>query len=81
VKKQALNARRRKSPPPPEPLPVPPGLRPFYQYLCVMVGLIEGRAVRLWEVIGMLERTVRQHRMVRTRRIDQSVAWLNEQPP
>jgi hypothetical protein len=81
VKKQALNARRRKSPPSPEPLPVPPGLRPFYQYLCVMVGLIEGRAVRLWEVIGMLERTVRQHRMVRTRRIDQSVAWLNEQPP
>jgi hypothetical protein len=46
-----------------------------------MVGLIEGRAVRLWEVIRMLERTVRQHRMVRTRRIDQSVAWLNEQPP
>lgn len=81
VKKQALNARRRKNPQPPEPLPVPPGLRPFYQYLCVMVGLIEGRPVRLWEVIGMLERTVRQHRMVRTRRIDQSVAWLNEQPP
>lgn len=81
VKKQALNARRRKSPMPPEQLPVPPGLRPFLAYLCVMVGLIEGRPVRLWEVIGMLERTVRQHRMVRTRRIDQGVAWLHEQPP
>jgi hypothetical protein len=81
VKKQALNARRRKIPQPQEPLPVPPGLRPFYQYLCVMLGLIEGRPVRLWEVIAMLERTVRQHRMVRTRRIDQGVAWLHEQPP
>lgn len=82
VKKQALNARRRKTPRPPAPLsPVPPGLRPFLQYLCVMLGLIEGRPVQLWEVIGMLERTVRQHRMVRTRRIDQGVAWLHEQPP
>jgi hypothetical protein len=82
VKKQALNARRRKTPRPPGlPNPVPPGLRPFYQYLCVMLGLIEGRAVQLWEVIEMLERTVRQHRMVRTRRIDQGVAWLHEQPP
>jgi hypothetical protein len=46
-----------------------------------MLGLIEGRAVQLWEVIEMLERTVRQHRMVRTRRIDQGVVWLHEQPP
>lgn len=82
VKKQALNARRPKRPPPPEPpSPVPPGLRPWLRYVCVMVGLIEGRAVHLWEVIEMLEGTLRQHRMVRTRRIDQSVAWLNEQPP
>ena len=81
VKKQALNARRRKKPQPAEPLPVPPGLRPFLRYLCVMIGLIEGRPVQLWEVIEMLERTVRQHRMVRTRRIDQGVAWLHEQPP
>ena len=82
IKKQALNARRRKSlPPPPPPSPVPPGLRPLLQYVCVMVGLIEGRPVRLWEVVAMLERTVRQHRMVRTRRIDQSVARLHEKPP
>ena len=82
VKKQALNSRRRKSPRPPKPPnPVPPEPRPFLQYLCVLVGLIEGRPVQLWEVIEMLEQAVRQHRMVRTRRIDQGVAWLHEQPP
>lgn len=82
VKKQALNTRRRKSSPAPaRPSPVPPGLRPFLEYLCVMLGLIEGRPVQLWEVLEMLERTVRQHRMVRTRPIDQGVAWLHEQPP
>jgi hypothetical protein len=82
IKKQALNARRPKSPPPPAPpSPVPPGLRPFLPYVCVMVGLIEGRPVQLWEVIEMLECTMRQHRMVRTRRIDQSVARLHEKPP
>lgn len=82
IKKQALNARRRKCPPPaPPPNPVPPGLRPFLQYLCMMVGLVEGRSVQLWELVAMLERTVRQHRMVRTRRIDQSVAQLHEKPP
>lgn len=82
VKKQALNARRRKSPQSSEPSsPVSPELRPFLEYLCVVLGLIEGRPVQLWEVIAMLEQTVRQHRMVRTRRIDQGVAWLHEQPP
>ena len=82
VKKRYLNARRRKTEQPAvPPSPAPPWLRPFLEYLCVVVGLIEGRKVRLWEVVGMLERTVRQHRMVRKRRIDQSVGWLNEQPP
>jgi hypothetical protein len=82
IKKQALNARRRQGPPPTTPPnPVPPGLRPFLQYLCLMVGLIEGRSVQLWELVAMLERTARQHRMVRTRRIDQSVARLHEKPP
>lgn len=82
VKKQALNARRRKTPRPPVPTnPVLSELRPILQYICVMVGLIEGRPVALWEVVTMLERTLRQHRMVRTRRIDQGVAWLHEQPP
>lgn len=78
LKKQALNARRRKSSPPSNP--VLPG-RPFLRYLCVVLGLIEGRTVGLWEVVEMLERTARQHRMVRARRIDQSVARLHEKPP
>lgn len=82
VKKRDLNARRRKTPVPPPPKPTPlPWPRPILEYVCVVVGLIEGRKVRLWEVVKMLERIVRQHRMVRTRRIDQGVAWLNEQPP
>lgn len=82
VKKRDLNARRRKTPAPPPPKPTPlPWPRPILEYVCVVVGLIEGRKVRLWEVVKMLERIVRQHRMVRTRRIDQGVAWLNEQPP
>ena len=78
IKKQALNARRRKSSPPSNPV-LPD--RPFLRYLYVVLGLIEGRTVGLWEVEQMLERTARQHRMVRTRRIDQGVAWLHEQPP
>ena len=83
VKKRALNARRRKTPlPPPAPVPpAPPGLSPVLPYVCVLVGLIEGRPVALGEVIAMLERTARQHRMVRMRRIVQGVARLHEQPP
>ena len=81
LKKQALNARQRKSSAPSPPSnPVLPG-RPFLGYLCVVLGLIEGRKVGLWEVEQMLERVARQHRMVRTRRIDQSVARLHEKPP
>jgi hypothetical protein len=83
-KKRDLNARRRKrlpAPPAPAPAAPLPWPRPILEYVCVMVGLIEGGKVDLWEVVEMLERTARQHRMVRTRRIDQGVAWLNEQPP
>lgn len=86
VKKQVLNERRRKTPasqPPagpvqPAPLPWP---RRILDYVRIVVGLIEGRRVSLEEVVEMLQRTVRQHRMVRTRRIDQGVGWLHEQPP
>lgn len=82
IKKQALNARRRQRSRLPEPpRPVQPELRPFLHYLCGVLGLIEGRPVRLGEVIEMLERTLRQHRMVRLRRIDQSVARLHGKPP
>jgi hypothetical protein len=86
VKKQALNARRRKTPGSPlAPSPVQPAPLPWprtiLDYVRIVVGLIEGRRVSLQEVAEMLQQTVRQHRMVRMRRIDQGVAWLHEQPP
>jgi hypothetical protein len=81
-KKQALNVRRRKSPagPPPSP-PLPPWPAPLLGYLRMVIGLVEGRAVSLAEVLAMLRRALRQHRMARTRRLDQTVGWLHEQPP
>lgn len=82
VKKQALNARRRSGGRKTPPVPVAPEREPaILGYLCVLVGLIEGRRVSRQEVIAMVERTRRQHRMVRTRRIDQGMAWLHERPP
>jgi hypothetical protein len=46
----------------------------------VLAGLIEGRQVRLSEVIEMLQRTVRQHRLAGTQRIDHGVAWFMKPP-
>jgi hypothetical protein len=59
----------------------PPWPRSILEYLCMVVGLIEGRRVSVSEILEMLRRTVRQHRMVRHRRIDQTVASLHERPP
>lgn len=84
VKKQALNARRPSRGRKATPTPVAPAASwpgAMVAYVCVLVGLIEGRPVQRWEVLAMLERTRRQHRMVRIRRIDQAVAWFNERPP
>ena len=81
-KKRALNAKRRKiltRPPPPEP-PSPWAPR-LLHYLAMVTRLVEGRPVSLSEVVAMLRQALRQHRMVRTRRIDQTVAWLHEHPP
>jgi hypothetical protein len=83
VKKQALNARRSRG----RKISAAPGMgaapwpRALLLYLCVLMGLIEGRRVERWEVIAMLERTRRQHRMVRMARVDQAVAWFNARPP
>jgi hypothetical protein len=82
-KKREQNAKRRKPPvatvPPPEAaLPWP---RPIVEYVRMVTTLIEGRAVRLAEVLEMLTRVLRQHRMVRRRRIDQIIAQLHEHPP
>ena len=58
VKKQALNARRRsrgrKASPTPV-VPAPPWLRTILSYLCVLVGLIEGRRIERSEIIAMLD--------------------------
>jgi hypothetical protein len=83
VKKRDLNARRRRSSPatPTSDSPSLPWPRPILDYVRVVVSVIEGHRVLLAEVVEMLQRTLRQHRMVRRRRIDQCVAWLNEQPP
>ncbi len=82
-KKRALNAKRRKTPARPLPAPEPPPPWPprILAYIRMVTSLLEGRPVSLAEVWAMLRRVLRQHRMVRTRRIDQTVAWLHEEPP
>jgi hypothetical protein len=51
------------------------------EHVRMVVSLIEGRRVSREEVLEMLARVVRQHSMVRMRRIDHAVGWLNENPP
>ncbi|MBE7502181.1 MAG: hypothetical protein HS113_18155 [Verrucomicrobiales bacterium] len=55
--------------------------RTMLPYLQMVSGLIEGRPVSREEVVAMLRRALRQHRMVRTRRRDHTVAWLHAEPP
>lgn len=83
IKKRAHNGRRSRGRKASPVLvdPASPEVGGILAYLCVLVGLIEGRRVDRWEIMGMLERMGRQHRMVRTRRLDQGVVWFNERPP
>jgi hypothetical protein len=60
-------------------LPSPP--EPVVDHVRVVVSLIEGRPVSRPEILAMLARGLRQHRMVRRRRIDHTVGWLNAHPP
>ena len=93
TKKSALNQKRR-APVSPAKLPEVPKARglepepvlaqrnePMIEYVRMVVSLIEGRPVSGQEVRAMLEKVLRQHTMCRRRKIDQTVAWLNEQPP
>ena len=51
------------------------------RYLRMVTSLIEGRRVSLMEILAMLARVVRQHSMVRRRRIDYVLQYLNERSP
>ena len=51
------------------------------EHVRMVASLIEGRPVSRRQVRAMLQKVLRQHTMCRRRKIDQTVAWLNEQPP
>ena len=50
-------------------------------YVRMVTSLIEGRRVRVVEILEMLARAVRQHSMVRRRRIDYVLQHLNKHAP
>lgn len=51
------------------------------EYVRMVVSLIEARPVSRTEILRMLQRVLRQHTMVRRRKIDHAVFWLHEHPP
>lgn len=91
LKKRIQNAKRRTrgaGPPPAPPAPVvpapefPPAWRgAMLGYLRMVIGLLERRPASPAEVVAMLLRALRQHRIGRSRRIDQTLAWLHGKPP
>lgn len=50
-------------------------------YLRMVVSLIEGRRVRVEEILEMLARVMRQRSMVRSRRIDYVLQYLKKNAP
>jgi hypothetical protein len=50
-------------------------------YLRMVTSLIEGWRVSVGEILEMLARAVRQHSMVRRRRIDYVLQYLKENAP
>lgn len=50
-------------------------------HIRVVLSVIEERPVSLAEIWEMLVQTLRQRTMVRRRKIDHAVSWLNEEPP
>jgi hypothetical protein len=50
-------------------------------YLRMITSMIEGRQVSVLEILAMLARAVRQHSIVRRRRIDYILQYLNERAP
>jgi len=92
-KKRDLNQRRPRKYCPPKPAPNPPRPRSskkrrrprwnpqIMEYVRMLASLIEGRRVSRGQVLRMLARKLRQHTLCRRRKIDQTVAWLHEEPP
>ena len=50
------------------------------QHVRMVVSLIEGRRISRRQVLTMLAKNMRQHSLVRRKKIDQAVAWLHETP-
>jgi hypothetical protein len=92
-KKSQLNQRRPRKYGPAKPAPDPPRARApqrrhrarwnpgMVEYVRMVISLIEGRRISRAQVLRMLARKMRQHTLCRRRRIDQTVAWLQEEPP
>jgi hypothetical protein len=58
-----------------------PWPEPLVEHVRMVVSWIEQRRVRRAEILQMLTKVLRQQGMGRRRRIDHTVAWLNEHPP
>jgi hypothetical protein len=87
-RKQRQNSQRRKAGRQEKEEPAPsrkavPGPLPelLVEHVRVVVSLIEGRRVSREQILEMLAKVLRQQGMARRRKIDQAVAWLNENPP
>jgi len=89
-KKQALNGKRAKSRSEGNrPTACPAGLEAgsarwnalMLEYVRMVISLIEARSVSRTEILQMLQRVLRQHTLVRLRKIDHAVIWLQEHPP
>ena len=91
-KKSDLNQRRPRKYCAPRPATGSPRARPAQRrparwnplmvgHVRMVASLIEGRRVSRRQVLEMLKRVLRQHSICRRRKIDETVAWLNEEPP
>ena len=86
IKKRIQNGKRRVAVCPTDlpkvPISEPGGWpEPMLEHVQMVSSLIEGRRVSRREILEMLERVLRQHTIGRRRKIDQTVAWINEHPP
>ena len=81
ILKRYQNAKRGKGSTPAPAARPPPCPEPVLEHVRQVVSWIERRPLSRKEILEMLARVLRQHSMVRRRRIDQAVDWLNANPP